>query len=223
MRRFRKAVSVVAIVVAVVALGILLGWFGMRHGPPEVKPVTEISGQTNVASADAGRSGIFKRGGQPRPPGMEVPTAATATNGMAEWEDKIDEVLGADIDTSEMAKRFLDLLPQFPPAGQKEVVEHLSNLLDDEDYPRLGQYLTNASMSPLVLDALMTDAMDRPDSMKLPLFLEVARNADHPKASEAKETLEMYLDEYVEPDEELGDNWALWETKLQEYLKDNPD
>ena len=56
MRRFRKAVSVVAIVVAVVALGILLGWFGTWHGPPEVTPVTEVTGQTNVASADAGRS-----------------------------------------------------------------------------------------------------------------------------------------------------------------------
>jgi hypothetical protein len=222
MRSFRIVLGAGVLVAAVLALGILLGWFGSHQGPPEVKPIAEISGQTNVTSAGVDRPGVFKK----RAPSRAAETgtdASTATNLMADWEDKMEEVFDADIDTTEMAKRFLDLLPKFPPAGQKEVVEHLSNLLDDEDYPRLGQYLTNASMSPLVLDALMTDAMDRPDSMKLPLFLEVARNADHPKASEAKETLEMYLDEYVEPDEELGDNWALWETKLQEYLKDNPD
>lgn len=222
MRSFRKVLIAVVVVAAVIALGILLGLFGSRHGPPEVKPIEEISGQTNVAPRSTERPGVFKK--RASSGAAETGTdITTATNLMADWEDKMSEVFDADIDTTEMARRFLDLLPKFPPAGQKELVEHLSNLLDDEDYPKLGQYLTNTSMAPIVLDALMSDAMDRPDSMKLPLFLEVARNPEHPKAAEAKETLEMYLDEYVDVDETLGDDWTVWENKLKEYLADNPD
>ena len=136
---------------------------------------------------------------------------------MANWEDRIDEVLGSDAEVADMAKKLLEMFPKFPEAGQVEAAQHISNLLDDDDYAPMGRYLTNMSLSASVLQVLMDDALNRPNSMKLPLFLEVARNPDHPNNAEAREELEFYLDE------DYGTNWMVWEEKLQEWLKENPD
>ena len=63
----------------------------------------------------------------------------------------------------------------------------------------------------------MADALNRPNSVKLPVLLQVAQESDNPKASEAKDLLELYLDE------DYGTDWNQWQTKLQAWLKDNPD
>jgi len=72
-------------------------------------------------------------------------------------------------------------------------------------------------MSEAVLDVLLADALNRPNSLKLPLLLEVARQPDHPKAGEAKDLLELFLEE------DHGKDWGQWQAKLEQWLKDNPD
>jgi hypothetical protein len=208
--------------VAVLGLGVLMGWFGARRSlPPAEQPVAGPAPAESESGA-TNRSPFFKRRSEPRVLDIETNILSTnvtaaATNGMADWEDRIDEILGADTEVSDKAKKLLELFPKFPETGQVEAVQHLSNLLDDENYPAMGHYLTNMNMPASVLEALMDDALNRPNSMKLPLFLEVARNPNHPRASEAKDDLEFYLDE------DYGTNWKLWEQKLQEWLKENPD
>jgi hypothetical protein len=49
------------------------------------------------------------------------------------------------------------------------------------------------------------------------LLLDIARNPEHRKASEAKEILELYLEE------DYGTNWSVWQQKMTEWLKENPD
>jgi hypothetical protein len=49
------------------------------------------------------------------------------------------------------------------------------------------------------------------------MLLDIARQSDHPKAGEARELLELFLEE------DHGKDWAGWETKMQQWLKDNPD
>jgi len=66
------------------------------------------------------------------------------------------------------------------------------------------------------LDTLMADLLNRPNSTKLPMFLDIARNPDHPKHEEARDMLELYLDE------DYGADWATWEKKMKEWLAD-PD
>jgi len=224
MSPLRRALTVAAMVLAVVALGILIGWFGTRPGPTAVQqqpPAGPAPLESETVTTN--RSSFFKRRAEPRAPEVEttnlVATNVTAavTNGSAEWEDKIDEILVADTEVADKAKKLLELFPTFPATGQVEAAQHLSNLLDDDDYPAMGRYLTNLNMSPVVLDVLMNDALNRPNSMKLPLFLEMARNPNHPKANEAMDDLEFYLEG------DYGTNWMMWEEKLQEWLKENPD
>jgi hypothetical protein len=63
----------------------------------------------------------------------------------------------------------------------------------------------------------MADALNRPNSLKLPALLEVARTPQHPKAGDAKEVLGFFLET------DYGDDWPKWQDKVQAWLKDNPD
>jgi hypothetical protein len=53
--------------------------------------------------------------------------------------------------------------------------------------------------------------------VKLPLLLDVAREPQNPKATEAREILELFLEE------DYGDDWAKWQAKMQEWIANNPD
>ena len=222
MRPIGTVLKISGIVVAIIVLGVLIGRFAARQDPLTTEPTPAVSGLPDSGAEGTNRSSFFKKRAEAPPPGAETDIVstnvpATATNGMADWEDKIDEVLGSDAEVADMAKKLLEMFPRFPEVGQVEAAQHISNLLDDDDYAPMGQYLTNASMAAPVLQVLMDDALNRPNSMKLPLFLEVARNPSHPNNAEAKEELEFYLDE------DYGTNWMLWGEKLQEWLKENPD
>lgn len=145
-----------------------------------------------------------------------IPTVSSNNPG-SNWEQKVDDVLRGDSEPAVKAKELLAVFPSLPEEGQIEAVKHLSNLTPNENYPQLGQYLTNAATPPEVLDELMADVFNRPNSIKLPALLEIARNPQHPKASEARETLRFFLDK------DYRDDWNLWEQKLAEWLKNNPD
>ena len=58
---------------------------------------------------------------------------------------------------------------------------------------------------------------NRPNAVKLPLLLQTARVPDHPLATEAKEILELYLEE------DYGTNWDKWQQEIERWLKENPD
>ena len=94
---------------------------------------------------------------------------------------------------------------RLPADGQEEVARHLTNLVPDQDYGLMRGYLTNAALPEEVLDVLLDDVLNRPNSLKLPALLEVARNAQHPKAAEAKDFLELFLEE------DYGNDWDKWQ------------
>jgi len=43
------------------------------------------------------------------------------------------------------------------------------------------------------------------------------KNSQNPKAGEAKDLLELFLEE------DYGTDWNKWQAKMQQWLKDNPD
>ena len=120
-------------------------------------------------------------------------------------------------DEAQKAKLLLALFPKLPEDGQVEAAQHISNLLPDEEYSSLAQTLTNAAMPEAVLDVLMTDVLNRPNQLKLETLLDVARMPNHPKAEEARDVLEVFVDE------NYGEDWAAWKTAVEKWLKENPD
>jgi hypothetical protein len=146
-----------------------------------------------------------------------VPVSPASANLITNWEDKVDEILGAEGEPEAKAKQMLGMFPSLPEEGQVEVAKHLSNLTPDEDYAPLAQLLADPKLPEEVLDTLMSDVLNRPNTLKLPALMEVARAAQHPKAADAKEVLVFFLEG------DYGDDWPKWQEKIQEWLKENPD
>jgi hypothetical protein len=146
-----------------------------------------------------------------------APTSTPATNIIADWEQRLDDILGSEGEETAKAKQMLALFPNLPEDGQVEVAQHLSNLLSDQEYPSLGKLLTDSKLPEAVLDVLVVDVLNRPNALKLPLLLDIARDSEHPKAAEAKDLLELYLEE------DYGNDWNKWQAKMQQWLRENPD
>ena len=186
-----------------------------RPQPPVVEPAPP-------APTEANRSSFFTRRTrrEPAEPSTnEGPAGASSavTNLVAAWEDKVDEILDSDSPDPDKARQMLAMFPTLPGDGQEEVARHLSNLVPDQDFGLMRAYLTNADLPEDVLDVLLDDVLNRPNSLKLPALLEVARSAQHPKAAEAKDFLELFLEE------DYGADWARWQAGMEAWLKENPD
>jgi hypothetical protein len=155
----------------------------------------------------------------PNQPGQPAPGTPLTSEQLkpGEWEQRLDDVLGSNENEAQKATRLLEMFPLLPEDGQIEIAQHLSNLLPDDRYSALSQTLTNAAAPEGVLDVLMTDVLNRPNSLKLPTLLQVARTPNHPKADEARDVLEVFVDE------NYGTDWAKWEKAIQDWLKENPD
>jgi hypothetical protein len=147
-----------------------------------------------------------------------VPADTNAVAGSeTNWEDKIDDIVGSDEADTNKVKQLFALFPTLPADGQEEVVQHLSNLVEDDNYGPLGDLLKNAKLPEGVLDELLADVLNRPNNLKLPLLLDVASNSDHAKKDEAKDLLELYLgDDY-------GSDWNKWGQAMTNWMQQNPD
>lgn len=207
--------------VVAMVIGLVI-WFENRSLQPTVQPEAAIN-PTDQPASQLARHSLFSptqvRAKTPDSTAAQVasPSSVSNTNVIADWEEKVDGILtdGGDSDTK--AKNLLDIFPRLPEAGQLDSVQHLINLTSDEKYPQLGRYLAQGNSSAEVLGELMDDLLNRPNYIKLPMLLEIARNPQHPESADAKEVLTFYLDE------DYGDNWTLWGQKLAAWLKDNPD
>lgn len=142
------------------------------------------------------------------------------TNLVTDWEDRLDEILGAEDEDTNKVVQLLALFPRLPTEGQDEVAQHLSNLVEDENYEPLLKFALDPSLPEDVLDTFLADLLNRPNATKLPAFLEIASIPNHPKAEEARELLELYLEE---EEGELSRDRTVLQQKIQEWLKENPD
>jgi hypothetical protein len=146
-----------------------------------------------------------------------APTPVAGTNLLTNWEDNVDQILVSTNEDADKAKQMLGMFPNLPADGQVEVAQHIANLMPDQDYASLVSLLTNSALPEDVLDVLLADALNRPNSVKLPALLDVARDPQNPKAPEARELLQLFLDD------DYGNDWATWQSKMQDWLKENPD
>lgn len=214
-----KVLAAVAAIAGAVLVGLMLarpvgkGW-GNTSQPPPAAPDSQIAPETDRLPSS-----------QP-PPQLPLPAASIEKTSLPDagsailitnWEDKLDETLASEAATDAKARQMLEMFPRLPEAGQIEVAKHLSNLVSDQDYGQLSQLLANPRLPQEALDTLMADALNRPNSLKLPALLEVARTPQHPKAGDAKEVLGFFLEA------DYGDDWPKWQDQVQAWLKDNPD
>jgi hypothetical protein len=216
-------IKLAGLLIIVILLGALIGIMATRRAgdvPPPVAPVespeplAKTAPPVNRTNSPAAKPLVKTT---PIPPTNAPIASVTATNTLPDWEDRLDDILGNDDEDKVKTAKLLELLPRMPEEGQEETARHLANLVEDADYASLGKILTNTAFPESVLDVLLQDALNRPNELKMPLLLDVAKEPGHPKAEEAKDLLELFLDE------DYGTDWARWQTEMQKWLKDNPE
>jgi hypothetical protein len=225
--RIRPGILIAIVAVfAVLIGGRFLGWYGGK--PAELSGGGEPPAPGDAATSTSETPPLATAPPKPNParplpsaaqptPTTGVPQVPTPASPIADWEEKIDGILTAQEEDGQKAKRLLAMFPNLPEDGQVEAAQHISNLLPDEQYSSLAQALTNAAMPEAVLDVLMTDVLNRPNQLKLETLLDVARTPNHPKAEEARDVLEVFVDE------NYGEDWAAWKNAVEKWLKENPD
>lgn len=212
--------SVLAFVGVAVAIIIIAFVVGRRKGANQ-NPNTDIASESGSNSTSLSKlrpqpSFTNREPHTPVTPRVTPRPVVTNANYMTNWEDKLDAILTSEKPDPEKAKEMIEMFPHLSPDAQEEIAHHISNLTPDENYS-LGQFLTNSALPEAVLDVFTEDVLNRPNAIKLPLLLDVARDPQHPKAGEAKDILELFLEE------DFGTDWTKWQAKLGQWLKDNPD
>jgi hypothetical protein len=231
-----RGLKIIAFVIVAVAIGLGVGWFASR---PKTVATTDLSlndnnasGQTGTAAqGHSGSSGSTQSGAPTEQASSLHRTATTPDVTLAgtnpkktgtneiipDWEDKVSDIIVSDSDFTNKCAEMLAMFPNLPESGQVEVSHHLVNLTSDENFGPLGKLLMDPKTPEGADEVLMTDMLNRNNSLKLPILLQVARTPNHPKAAEAKDMLERMLEE------DYGTDWNQWENKMRSWLKENPD
>ena len=109
------------------------------------------------------------------------------------------------------------MLSKLEEAEAEQAVQELTTIVKDEGYAFLKPLAVDPSLPEAVRDEFMVDMMNRPNSIKVPLFLEIARNPDHPDNESAYDSLEIFTGL------KYGADWNAWEKGIEIWLKENPD
>jgi len=208
--------------VAIVAAGILVGWWNIRTTPnsrnappvsqraePEATASMETDSQvvTPAVSAPPGRSHT-----QARPVVASVPEQP-----LTNWEEQVEAILNTSSPERAKATALLGIFPRLPEAGQSEVAATIAPLVPDSEFASLGQYLTNATIAEPVLDVLLAGLLSRPDAIKLPWLLTVAQDETNPRAPDAVYLLQALLGQ------DNGKDWGQWAASVDRYLQTGPE
>ncbi len=222
MDRMPKALKLAFLLVAVVAAGLALGWLATRPDAPapaaleatiELNPL--IPKPLIVRAAPAPPADAVAEA-----PAAALPAAPTTEDteaAISAWERRVDSILTTDQPEEEKVRELLAAFPALPEEGQLEAAQHLALLTADEDFLALRPWLTNAALPEAVSDIFMAGLLDRPNPVKLPLLLEIARTEGHPRAEDARDQLTFFLEE------DYGADWGRWETQMRQWLEENPD
>ena len=219
MQKLSKIFLILGIIAGILVVGFVIGKLAASGSASKAAtPAKPIAAETHVPNSPPASLAGTEPGKTPVTTDGETAAPTRLPAGiLTNWEEKVDEILGAETDDTNKVEQLFALFPHVPAESRSEVAQHLSNLVGDEGYAPLGELLRDPKLGDDALDVLMADVLNRPNSLKLPELLEVAQTSDHPKADEAKDILSLFLDEDYDTD------WPKWKEKMTQWLKDNPD
>jgi len=128
------------------------------------------------------------------------------------WEAPINALLDSDDENDVVARKLATLAPTLPLEGQVEAIQHMVNLLDDEQYELARNMVLNPGLHPDVREVVFSDVLDRPNEVKMPVLLAILGQPAHPLAVDARQNLQAYVGR------DLGPNSADWTAPVQALL-----
>lgn len=125
------------------------------------------------------------------------PAVTPREKAAATWETLVDQVIAQkDVPAAEQAQRVKDAFDKLDKEDQMDGVNRALNLVPDEQFPALYAILFDKTEDPDVLDAIFSDALNRPEEIKNPLMTELRKDREHPLFFESARILDV-----VEPEE----------------------
>ena len=218
-----RANSKIGLLVGVAVAALLIGggllfyrWLN-RYDVPSLNDGTSAAATgTNATQATAGATNNAEGTGEMAAADETETPEPVAPEPEGTWDQKLDTVLVSDGDAATKAAKILALMPLAPLEGKVQLAQHLVNMTEDDNYAPTGEMLMNSSTPADVSQVIMNDLLNRNNNLKLPTLLAIARNDDHPLKAQAKEMLELFIQD------DKGTNWVEWESAVQTWLKDNP-
>jgi hypothetical protein len=182
---------------------------------------THVSPQSEPVEVRPKRTRTRVNTTSPNQPAAEPPSL-TAPAQLSDDRRELDETLrlfpgNTATDIANTAQALINLLPKLTKSGQTECAEHISNLLSDEEYPRVLQIWGNPASDPDVLKVFARDLMNRPARVMMPAMLDAIKMLDHPYHEEAKRTMRILLDQ------DHGDDTPQWERAMNAFLEKQAD
>lgn len=116
------------------------------------------------------------------------------------WESLVDRVIAqTDVPAAEQAKRVKEAFDQLDKQDQMDGIHRSLNLFPDEQFPALYDILFDKTEDPEVLDAIFSDALNRPEELKNPLMKELVKDKEHPCFFESARILDVIGELDVKP------------------------
>ncbi len=153
----------------------------------------------------------------PRYVGAYTIPLTTTDNAAASGSEHVSEVLTSTASSTAKAQALLAMFPQLSATAQTAAAHHIVNLLPDDSYPSFAPHLTNVNASAEVRAIIYADLLQRPNAIKLPWLLVIARSPEVSQAGEAALLLQATLRE------DHGTNWSVWSERVSAWLQANPD
>jgi hypothetical protein len=145
-----------------------------------------------------------------------TPTSFGAPVVVTNWSGQLSSVLISGSAPSDQGNTLLAMLPQTPAEGQAEVAQHTGRLLSDTSFAGFGSQLTNAATPAAVRRVVFADLLSRPNSVKLPWLIEVAKSPVDNQSGEALLILKSILRE------DYGTDWNAWRERSVIWMMENP-
>ena len=111
---------------------------------------------------------------------------------VAAWEQQIDDVIvSTNVPVKEYARHVKEAFDKLDKADQMDAIQHGLNLLPDEQFAVLYDILYDKAEDPAVLDAIFSDALNRPEEIKNPLMKDLRKDSTHPMFFESARILDV--------------------------------
>lgn len=132
------------------------------------------------------------------------------------WQFQVNQVLLSGNSSTDRGNELLAMLPQTPAEGQADVAQHASRLLSNASFASFGSQMTNAATPSAVRRIVFVELLTRPNSVKLPWLIEVARSSVDNQSGEALLMLKSILRE------DYGTDWNAWHNRITVWMMENP-
>ena len=189
-----------------------------KRGTKTAKASEQETGGKSAASAVKvkGSKGGASRSGHPSKGESDIAKddakkdpakQAAAEKAVEAWETLVDTLVeSTEPVTKERMAKVKDAFDELDSADQMDAIHRSLNLLPDEQFTSLYGILYDKTENPEILDAIFSDALNRPEEIKVPMMKDFLFDKTHPMFFESARILDVTgeLDKMAgkeEPDE----------------------